>query len=388
MEKYQFPKEDEKKEYKVVEGLTVLPYPQAIFFEKRNGQQRVIYATGREETKEVSKNGNCYYFITPYANRPENDKKTFVVKSKLRKQIPLLMTDFYGEFFPFENLGEMPDDLFPTAVFYKDEDGKKMVVQASKVSTLADEDDVYRFITPRFHKDYIDLHKDDIVHIESLPKPEDEFLDDKDDEKKEETINVNDQKRPESDADVEASFKKLVEKYEQGNLDAERKCIDTLDVEMLTKFVECVVNVCQNEDGTSEIEHKVTRAGMTKVDIAKATCQHLHNVAEGNSQITWGEGDTLDREEVAEILLKDHNCVWVGHHPQATFFEKRNGQQRVTCATGRDATKEVGKNKNCYHFLTPHANRPDGMTMQCDTAQQCSRTMMLLHDIVASLCDV
>ena len=51
---------------------------------------------------------------------------------------------------------------------------------------------------------------------------------------------------------------------------------------------------------------------LTREEIALATLNYLDQVAASNGMITWGDGDSLDRERVRDILLEEYNYKFVG----------------------------------------------------------------------------
>ena len=51
---------------------------------------------------------------------------------------------------------------------------------------------------------------------------------------------------------------------------------------------------------------------LTREEIALATLNYLDQVAASNGTINWGDGDSLDRERVRDILLEEYNYKFVG----------------------------------------------------------------------------
>ena len=43
--------------------------------------------------------------------------------------------------------------------------------------------------------------------------------------------------------------------------------------------------------------------GLTREEVALATLNYLDQVAASNGMITWGDGDSLDRERVREFII-------------------------------------------------------------------------------------
>ena len=44
--------------------------------------------------------------------------------------------------------------------------------------------------------------------------------------------------------------------------------------------------------------------GLTREELALATLNYLALIASGDGDMTWGEGDSLDRERVRDILIE------------------------------------------------------------------------------------
>ena len=125
----------------------------------------------------------------------------------VRKQIPLPCQDF--------GTGHT-DTSFPKAVFYKNSDGKMIVVQA----TDSDEkDDVFCFKTPKSYQENTTVSKKDIVHIESLPQPQSTylFIDDNKD------ANL---KKPDVEEDVEKVIQYHFEKFKANTPEAVKATLD------------------------------------------------------------------------------------------------------------------------------------------------------------------
>ena len=54
---------------------------------------------------------------------------------------------------------------------------------------------------------------------------------------------------------------------------------------------------------------------LNKYDIARATHTYIERIEKGDLEYThyaWGDGDSLDRERVRDILLEDYNYKYVG----------------------------------------------------------------------------
>ena len=56
-----------------------------------------------------------------------------------------------------------------------------------------------------------------------------------------------------------------------------------------------------------------TKQPLNKHDILCATENYLSMCSDDSNELcTWGEGDSLDRERVRDILLNDYNYKYVG----------------------------------------------------------------------------
>jgi len=76
--------------------------------------------------------------------------------------------------------------------------------------------------------------------------------------------------------------------------------------DMLTNFVEYVYSFYGADDALYPM-------GVTKADIYGATYDYLNAVTKINDdRFTWGDGDSLDRERVRDILIetRSHNQVF------------------------------------------------------------------------------
>ena len=66
-------------------------------------------------------------------------------------------------------------------------------------------------------------------------------------------------------------------------------------------------------DKAYEMMSQITKQPLSKVDILSATENYLSMCSdETNKYCTWGDGDSLDRERVRDILLDDYNYKFVG----------------------------------------------------------------------------
>ena len=69
-----------------------------------------------------------------------------------------------------------------------------------------------------------------------------------------------------------------------------------------------------------------TKQPLTKFDILRATENYLSMCSDkSNNSCEWGDGDSLDRERVRDILLYDYNYKFVGEYDES----KRTNQSIV-----------------------------------------------------------
>ena len=76
--------------------------------------------------------------------------------------------------------------------------------------------------------------------------------------------------------------------------------------DMLTEFV----NYVDSFYGVNDPLYPLIKDGqpLSKVDILGATEDYLSKCADDNEELcTWGDGDSLDRERVRDILLDEFN---------------------------------------------------------------------------------
>ena len=81
--------------------------------------------------------------------------------------------------------------------------------------------------------------------------------------------------------------------------------------DMLTNFV----NYVDSFYGVNDPLYPLVKDGkpLSKVDILGATENYLAMCSdESNKFCTWGDGDSLDRERVRDILLEEYNYKFVG----------------------------------------------------------------------------
>ena len=82
---------------------------------------------------------------------------------------------------------------------------------------------------------------------------------------------------------------------------------------MLTEFIDYVDSFYGTNDPIYPMMCRENKQPLTKFDIERATQNYLVMCQdETNKFCTWGDGDSLDRERVRDILLDDYNYKYVG----------------------------------------------------------------------------
>ena len=83
--------------------------------------------------------------------------------------------------------------------------------------------------------------------------------------------------------------------------------------DMLTNFVDYVDSFYGVNDPLYPMMSQETKQPLTKFDIYRATEYYLAQCSDERvTNCTWGDGDSLDRERVRDILLYDYNYKFVG----------------------------------------------------------------------------
>ena len=78
--------------------------------------------------------------------------------------------------------------------------------------------------------------------------------------------------------------------------------------DMLTNFVEYVDSFYGVNDPLYPMINNETKQPLSKLDIYGATERYLSLCADPKAELcTWGDGDSLDRERVRDILLDEYN---------------------------------------------------------------------------------
>ena len=83
--------------------------------------------------------------------------------------------------------------------------------------------------------------------------------------------------------------------------------------DMLTNFVDYVDSFYGVNDPLYPMMSRETKQPLNKHDILCATENYLSMCSdESNELCTWGDGDSLDRERVRDILLEEYQYKFVG----------------------------------------------------------------------------
>ena len=81
----------------------------------------------------------------------------------------------------------------------------------------------------------------------------------------------------------------------------------------IQEFVDYVDSFYGTNDPLYPMMSQETKQPLTKFDIERATQNHLEMCLDDTKDFyTWGDGDSLDRERVRDILLYDYNYKFVG----------------------------------------------------------------------------
>ena len=83
--------------------------------------------------------------------------------------------------------------------------------------------------------------------------------------------------------------------------------------DMLTNFVKYVDSFYGVNDPLYPMINVETKQPLSKIDILAATEFYLAQCSDDRNQLcVWGDGDSLDRERVRDILLEEYNYKFVG----------------------------------------------------------------------------
>ena len=80
---------------------------------------------------------------------------------------------------------------------------------------------------------------------------------------------------------------------------------------MLTEFIDYVDSFYGTNDPIYPMMSQETKQPLTKVDILRASHNYLKMCQDKNNKLcTWGDGDSLDRERVRDILTNQFNYTY------------------------------------------------------------------------------
>ena len=81
----------------------------------------------------------------------------------------------------------------------------------------------------------------------------------------------------------------------------------------IQEFVDYVDSFYGQNDPLYPMMSRETKQPLTKFDIQRATKNYLSMCSDDSIKYcTWGDGDSLDRERVRDILLEEYNYKFVG----------------------------------------------------------------------------
>ena len=82
---------------------------------------------------------------------------------------------------------------------------------------------------------------------------------------------------------------------------------------LIQQFVDYVDSFYGTNDPLYPLMSRETKQPLTKFDIHRATMNYLVMCLDEDDKFnTWGDGDSLDRERVRDILLEEYNYKHVG----------------------------------------------------------------------------
>ena len=85
------------------------------------------------------------------------------------------------------------------------------------------------------------------------------------------------------------------------------------NMELIQQFVDYVDSFYGTNDPLYPMMSRETKQPLTKFDINRATENYLVMCLDETKELyTWGDGDSLDRERVRDILLEEYQYKFVG----------------------------------------------------------------------------
>tara|TARA_B100001057_G_C22808740_1_gene934535 strand:- start:861 stop:1178 length:318 start_codon:yes stop_codon:yes gene_type:complete len=88
----------------------------------------------------------------------------------------------------------------------------------------------------------------------------------------------------------------------------------TIPIKQVTEFVNYVDMFYGTNDPVYPMMHQGTKQPLNKYDITRATLNYIDKIQKGDLEYvhwTWGDGDSLDRERVRDILLDEYDYKYV-----------------------------------------------------------------------------
>ena len=87
----------------------------------------------------------------------------------------------------------------------------------------------------------------------------------------------------------------------------------TKGMTLIQEFVDYVDSFYGQNDPLYPMMSRETKQPLNKHDILCATENYLSMCSDDSNELcTWGDGDSLDRERVRDILLEEYNYKYVG----------------------------------------------------------------------------
>ena len=87
----------------------------------------------------------------------------------------------------------------------------------------------------------------------------------------------------------------------------------TKGMTLIQEFVDYVDSFYGQNDPLYPMMSRETKQPLNKHDILCATENYLSMCSDDSNELcTWGDGDSLDRERVRDILLEEYNYKFVG----------------------------------------------------------------------------
>jgi hypothetical protein len=85
------------------------------------------------------------------------------------------------------------------------------------------------------------------------------------------------------------------------------------EIDPIDEFVDYVDSFYGTNDPLYPLMSRETKQPLSKMDIKRATKNYLTMCDDDTvTNCVWGDGDSLDRERVRDILLEDYNYKYVG----------------------------------------------------------------------------